>query len=186
MDWEEKPDIDKTLVHCQAYFLQKWTKRTRYRSGNSGGAAGFVSSIEEANDNPVDRLADNLAEVAIAATADKEHIQQMTANVDEHLQVIKKMQAQLDKLVAQNDKLIDQCATLTDKVGQQPMPNNQRRGDRPSTNRGRGRGGGRPTPRPFVFIKCLICKGTSHKWTDCWELPNNKDKRPDDWVTVLE
>ena len=98
MDWEGKPSADKTWVHCQAYFLNKWTKGVQYRKSQLNQ---FANNIKEeppiTDNNSVDHLADNLEQVAIPATADKKHIQQMSTTVDEQIPVIKNYKPNLKK-----------------------------------------------------------------------------------------
>ena len=89
MDWEDKAENEKTWIHLQAYFKQKWTKKRRYH-GDKPKDHGFAGNVEEEKDDDMDRLGTNLREVATAATADKEHIQQMSTQNDELIEVIKK------------------------------------------------------------------------------------------------
>ena len=50
-------------------------------------------------------MTSNLREVARAAIADKDHIQQMSDTVDDLLTIVKKQQNQIDELIKQNGKL---------------------------------------------------------------------------------
>ena len=70
----------------------------RYQ-GDTPHNRGFESSsrAEEERDDQAGRMSTNLREVAVAATADKEHIQQMTTQNDDLLKVVRKQQAQIDK-----------------------------------------------------------------------------------------
>ena len=74
MTWEEKPMADKTWVHLRTYFKDRWTATMRYQ-GDTPNTHGFDSATSAEEDRVKQRLADNLREVAVAATADKEHIQ---------------------------------------------------------------------------------------------------------------
>ena len=89
MDWEDKDDDEKTWIHLQSYFKRKWTKKRRYR-GDTPKDHGFAANVEERENDAMDRLGTNLHEVATAATADKEHIQQMSTQNEKLLQVVKK------------------------------------------------------------------------------------------------
>ena len=59
--------------------------------------AGFESATSAEEDRGKKLLANNLREVAVAATANKEHIQQITTQNDDLLKVVRKQQAQIDK-----------------------------------------------------------------------------------------
>ena len=76
MAWEEKPRADKTWVYQQTYSKDRWTAMMRYQV-NTPHTHGFESaaSAEEDKGEQAGRLATNLRKVAVAATADKEHIQ---------------------------------------------------------------------------------------------------------------
>ena len=77
MTWEEKPMADKTWVHLQTYFKDRWTATMRYQ-GNTPHKHGFESASSAEEDRGENRLANNIREVAVVATAYKEHTQQMT------------------------------------------------------------------------------------------------------------
>ena len=64
---------DKTWVHLQMYFKDRWTATMQYQ-GDTPYKHGFeiAASVEE--DIGEHCLANNLHEVVVAATADKEHI----------------------------------------------------------------------------------------------------------------
>ena len=89
MDWEDKDDDEKTWIHLQSYFKKKWTKKQRYR-GDKPKDHGFAGNIKERENEAMDCLGTNLREVATAATADKEHIQQMSTQNDDLLDIVKK------------------------------------------------------------------------------------------------
>ena len=93
MTWEEKPMADKTWVHLRKYFKDSWTKTMQYQ-GYTTHKHGFESAASAEDDSGEHRLASNLREVAVAATADKEHIQQMTTQNNVLLKVVRKQQAQ--------------------------------------------------------------------------------------------
>ena len=106
MDWEDKASAEKTWVHLQTYFNALWTKKQRY-GGTSPRNHGFESAanISEVTESSEARMATNLMEVARAATADKEHIQQMSNTADDLLTIVKKQQNQIDELIKQNGEL---------------------------------------------------------------------------------
>ena len=96
MTWEEKPRADKTWVHLRTYFKDIWTATMRYQ-GNTPHKHGFESAASAEEDSGEHRLSSNLREVAVAAAANKEHIQQMTTQNDNLLKVVRKQQAHIDK-----------------------------------------------------------------------------------------
>ena len=74
--------------------------------GNTTHTYGFESAFSTEEDRGNQLLAKNLHKVAVAATADKEHIQQMTTQNDDLLKVVRKQQAQIDKQQTQIDELL--------------------------------------------------------------------------------
>ena len=84
MTWEEKPMADKTWVHLRTYFKNRWNTIMQYQ-GYTPHKHGFESAASAEEDRGEQRLAKNLRKVAVAATADKEHIQQMTTQNDDVL-----------------------------------------------------------------------------------------------------
>ena len=73
--------------------------------------------MEEDRGEQTGRLANNLREVAVAATADNEHIQKMTTQKDDLLRVTRKQQAQIDKKKTQIDELMNQNGQIINKLG---------------------------------------------------------------------
>ena len=69
---EERPRADKTWVHLQTYFKDRWTVTMRYQGGTPH-KHGFESATnaEEERNEQAGRLATNLHQVAVAAIADK-------------------------------------------------------------------------------------------------------------------
>ena len=113
MAWEEKPRADKTWVHLQTYFKDRWTATMCYQ-GNTPHTHGFESAYraEENRSVQAGRLSTNLHEVAVAANSNKNHIQQMTP-----LKVVKKQQSQIDKQQTKIDELLKQNGKLINKTG---------------------------------------------------------------------
>ena len=98
MAWEENLRVEKTWVHLQTYFKDRWTVAMRYQC-NTPYKHEFESaaSAEEDRGEKTGGLANNLREVTVAATADKEHIPKMTTQNDDLLKVVRKHQAQIGK-----------------------------------------------------------------------------------------
>ena len=118
MAWEEKLRSDKTWVHLQTYFKDRWTATMRYKYDNPH-KNGFESDVsaEEDKGQQTGCQANNLLEVALAATADKEHIQQMTTQNDALLKVFRKQKDQIDKQQTQIDELLKHNGHLINKIG---------------------------------------------------------------------
>ena len=104
---EEKPRADKTCVHLQTNFKDRWTATMRYQGGKPH-KHGFESAASGEEDRGEQRLSNNLRKVAVAATADKEHIQEMTTQNDDLLKVVRKQQAQIDKQQTHIEELLKQ------------------------------------------------------------------------------
>ena len=173
MTWED--DDNQTWVHLQTYFGELWEKKQRY-GGTTTKATGFGESAANiTKQNGVTN--DTLQHIAHAATADKEHIQQMSNAHDDLLSVVKKQQSQIDELVKQNGHL----TTLLSKVDilGKTMATNATVDDKktiPSNKVKRGGGNNR---------KCKIC-GDFHSTEFCWELETNKARHPDGWKSRVE
>ena len=176
-DWEKKPAADKTWVHCQAYFTALFNDNKRF--GDAAGTKhGFESAanIKEAEEKSnttkmTNELCDNLREVAIAATADKEHIQQMTSTNEDLLKIVKEQQKQISQLIKQNGEL---TLALTKKESnssnKKEETNNNQREERSSGENKKNYG-------------CTIC-GKHRKTSECLELDVNKHKRKEGWKSI--
>ena len=139
MTWEEKPMADKTWVHLRTYFKDRWTVTMRYQ-GNTPHKHGFESDASAEEDSGEHRLASNLREVAVAATTNKEHIQQMTTQNDDLLKVVRKQQAQIDKWQTQIDELLKQNDQLINKIGNNANTGGPTSAGAENSHRGRYRG----------------------------------------------
>lgn len=109
-EWEKKPSADKTWVHLQAYFTDLFTDNQRYNkatgSSHSFDNAANIQEKKLKKEEENEYLVQQLGDIALAATADKEHIQQMTNANDDMLTVIKEQSAQIKELTRQNGILI--------------------------------------------------------------------------------
>jgi hypothetical protein len=175
MDWEDKTDAQKTWIHCQAYFGRLWTKNQRY-GGTTARRHGFESAanVSEQKMDETETLGNNLRAVAVAATADKEHIQQMSDSHDEMLAIIKKGQAQTDDLLKQNAALIKQNADLISALGHLDIGKSRTRSKERTA----------PADTDTKSETCGLCGGP-HPTKRCWELKSNKDRRPVKWKSRL-
>ena len=139
-----------------------------------------------------------MKEVALAATADKEHIQQMSNTTDEILAIVRRQQATIERQSKQISDLIEQNSRITEAIedlkNDQPKnPTRQPRGDRGGVANPNKRP--RPEPRPDKENeepaekpdkpkkpKCAIC-GWRHVTKDCYELECIIHKRPEGWTS---
>ena len=137
--WKEKPMYDKTWIHLQTYFKDRWTVMMRHQ-GNIPHKHGFESAASAEEDSSEHHLASNLCEVAVAATANKEHIQQMTTHNDELLKVVRKQQAQIDKHQTHIDELLKQKGQLINNIGNNTNTGGQTSAGAKNAHRGRYRG----------------------------------------------
>ena len=77
MTWEDKEEDEKTWVALVQYFTKLWTKRCRYGKGSVSRGLGYESALEMKERKEEHRgkaqlnLSNNLREMALAATADK-------------------------------------------------------------------------------------------------------------------
>ena len=174
-DWERKPAEDKTWVHCQSYFTTLFNDNKRFgdAAGNKHGfesAANVKEERVEPEAAPTDpfteELCDGLREVAIAATADKEHIQQMTSTNEDLLKIVKTQQTQITQLIKQNGELTEVLAKKGGEQKEKKVTFEKAATEaEPVKTRGYG---------------CGIC-GKHKNTADCLELEKNKDKRRKGW-----
>ena len=158
--WEAKDEADKTWVHAQTYFGDLWDADQQFTDQNAKGE-GFgegMNNIREAAEKEAEgSVVEAMREVALTATADKEHIQQMSTTADDLLTVVKRQQTVIEKqqttiegLTAHLSKLITQNGELSKAVkkGGGNKSNPQPRGGPRGGNRRRGEG-----------LKRLECNG---------------------------
>ena len=182
----------------------------RYQ-GDTTQKHGFesASTAEEDRGQQAGSLLTNLREVAVVTTADKEHIQQMTTQNDNLLRVVRKQQTQIDKQQTHIDEMMKHNGHLTNKMGTNTNNNTggATNGGSGNTHRGRYRGnrntngnGNRDTNsndtgsdagagtnnRNDNRPKCAVCPLRLYVTADCRELDKNKDKRHDNWASLLE
>jgi len=181
-DWEKKLAADKTWVHCQAYFTALFNdnkrfgdaaeNKHRFESAANINEQQKQKETEEKNNTTkmTNDLCDNLREVAIAATVDKEHLQQMTSTNEDLLKIVKKQQKQISQLIKQNGKL---TFALTKKE------NNSSKKDEANNNQGEDKNNGENKKS----YGCTIC-GKHRKTNECLELDVNKHKRKEGWKSV--
>ena len=125
-----------------------------------------AANVSEVTDSSKARLARNLREVACAATADKEHIQQMSDTADNLLIIVNKQQNQIDKLIKQNGKLtlalsVNKPVTI---LRNRDSERKDRRGNRKKadTPKDDHRGNHEKTDTPKDDRGCGVC-GHQHK-----------------------
>ena len=121
-EWERKVPANKRWIDLQVYFGDLYIDAKKYEKA-TGGKHGFESAANVIEAQPsaetTDHFSQQLCDIAIAATADKEHIQQMTNCTDDLLGVIKQQQAQISELLRQNAVLIGKVGTGTNTAAAQ-------------------------------------------------------------------
>ena len=113
-EWERKTPANKTWIDLQVYFGDLYQDAKKYEKA-TGGKHGFESAANVIEPPPAtsndEQFSQQLCDLAIAATADKEHIQQMTNCTDDLLAIIKQQQSQITELMRQNGALIEKVGT---------------------------------------------------------------------------
>ena len=191
---------DKTWANLKTHFEDIFNKNQRY-GGTTAQGHGFGEAANSAEEEPKGPTPDQVfkeatKEVALAATADNEHIQQMFNTNDDMLALVKRQQATIERQSKQIDDLIEQNGKLTEALSNL-KPDQPRKP--PRTNpRGGGRGGG-ANKRPRIEKdpkgdadnsdndekpECAICSKT-HKTEDCYELECNAHKRWKGWKSIF-
>ena len=191
MAWESKADNDKTMANAKTYFTELWEECQRY-GGTTAAASGFGESANNTTEAEAPtQLVNALKEVATAATADKEHIQQMSTANDDLLAIIKRQQQQLDALIEQNGHLTEALSKLKPNTRNN---NNNNRHINNKRNRDEKDKGAKdrdakdkeePENKRPTGPKCPICGLRSHSMDKCWELESNAADRPEGWVSML-
>ena len=205
IEWEDKDEADKTWDELQTHFINIFNKNQRY-GGTTAQGHGFGEAANGAAEepNPAAVIKEAMKEVALAATADKEHIQQMSNTTDDMLALVKRQQEtierqsqQISDLIEQNKKVADAIENLKSAQPSNPTPRPPPR--QPGAGRGGGRGGGRgrgrgglpsnkrprtdKNPKDEADKKvCPVCGG-NHKTVDCYELECNAHRRPPNWIS---
>ena len=210
-EWEKKATADKTWVHLQSFFIGLYDDNLRYTTA-TGSKHGFESAanvVEEKrkeeyvqmNEGEDELLVQQLGDIALAATADKEHIQQMSNATDDLLAIVKDQSAQIKELVRQNGLLVGALASGNTQVA--PIQ------DRPAgaaaaaaaaastSNRNvtqglstaqalanRNKIDGGDTALMNRRGRCVVC--SKHwKTATCFELLANKNNRPAGWTSAF-
>ena len=109
-------------MHLISYFTELWEKKQRY-GGATARRHGYAESAANVNKARMDRthdeqLSKNLEHVAIAATADREHLQQMSNAAGDLLAVIKEQQKQMKEAQEQSREQLKQMKNITEQNGQ--------------------------------------------------------------------
>ena len=180
-------------MHYQAYFIALFNDNKRFGDA-AGNKHGFESAanVEEKEKNSEDdttklteELCDNLREVAIAATADKEHLQQMTSTNEDLLKVVKEQQQQISALIKQNGELTTALSKKGGNEGNNNRGNESNTNKRNSGNNENGnRGNDSNNGREKRSYGCAIC-GKHRTTSECLELKKNKHKRKEGWTSIF-
>ena len=114
-EWERRAPANKDWLDLQVYFGDLYNDAKKYEKA-TGGKHGFESAANVSEAAPPnlsdDQFAQQLCDIAIAATADKEHLQQMTNCTNVLFAVIKQQQEQITELLRQNGILIGKLARV--------------------------------------------------------------------------
>ena len=211
--WDKKAAADKTWVHLQTYFGQLYQDNIQYERA-TGHRHGFESAAQmrereqqgeanAANAEVLQHINEQMVGVAAAATADKEHIQQMSDATDSLLKIIEEMQegmkrkdAQIADLTSQNGKLIDALAALGggDGGGARKARSDGNRTSNGSVGEAKraaqlvkGRAALakiKAGEEPATKGMCAICNRHPNT-SNCFELEKNKDRRPEGWKSMF-
>ena len=87
---------DKRWVHLRTHFKDRWTTTMQYQV-YTPHKHEFESAAIAEEDRGEHRLANNLREMAVAPTDDKENIHHKTTQTGDLLKFFRKEQAQIDK-----------------------------------------------------------------------------------------
>ena len=201
--WEQKDPTIKTWTHLQKYFNDIYIALQRF-SKAGGGRHGFESAAnmeekqreaERETEREAERdayLSAQLNAVSEAATADKEHIQQMSNFSDEMLAIVKDQQATIKSLQRQNEELVKQMGRLTDKLGSKTDTGGggtARSNARTDSQKAAGlvlkkaiEAGTKPHT---TSGNCDVCGRHGGGTKACLEFEENKEKRKDWWKSIF-
>ena len=74
-EWNSKAAADKMWAHYTAHFIETYNYDENHKEMITDAQAGFTGNVQEAAGEKMEMYLNNLAD---AATADKDHIQQLT------------------------------------------------------------------------------------------------------------
>ncbi len=175
-------------MHLQAYFKELWDKNQKC-SNSTAGRMGYGKLANNINqqEEPGKVIVYMMKEVAIAATADKEHIQQMSTTVDDLVAIIKCQQAIMENQSTQITTLTASIGKLTDMLAKLSVSSagNYHHGGRGGNCEKTGTNHKESVERMGPH-KCGVCDSTWHIKDDCWELDKNKGKCHEEWKIKFE
>jgi len=112
-DWEKKPVADKSWKQLKVHFITEWNSEQKYARATAN-KTGYHSAAN-VEDSDISQLGTYLDNIAEAATADKEHIQQLTHTNDTLVQnngaLAVQMVQLLNDIKNQNKAIIQQNDT---------------------------------------------------------------------------
>jgi len=167
---------------------------TRQLGAGTDSRAQPTSKRKKATEDNHKHFEQQLSDIAIAATADKEHIQQMTNSTEDLLKIIKEQQAQIKELMRQNGMRIAKVGT-NNPPPNNPSPCKARPGRKPfhpreyeytPTEKAAARiliaAINAGTKEASTFGNCMICNKHSNT-TRCYEIEKNAGLCGERWRT---
>ena len=136
-EWNIKNEADKTWANYKAHFIEAYNYDENHKEMISNAQAGFAGNIQEETGEKMEMYLNNLAD---AATADKDHIQQLTSTNDQLVQINATLSTQIQTLQEQNTKLMAQMTELMKMMTSGGAP-------RPPKNTGQPNPPANPKPR---------------------------------------
>ena len=94
-EWNSKAAADKTRDNYMAHFIEAYNYDENHKEMISNAQAGFTGNVQEETGEKMEMYLNNLAD---AATADKDHIQQLTSTNDQLGRINATLSTQLQTL----------------------------------------------------------------------------------------
>ena len=171
-------------MHLRAFFVKLYTDNQRY-SKATGNKHGFESAANmaevKAKEEEEELLAQQLGDIALAATADKEHIQQMSNATDDMLAIIKEQSEQIKELVRQNGLLVAALATGNAQV---PQVSTDTAASLAAGAAAKKKIDGGDIALRDKKGRCVVCN-RHFKTAICYELECNKELHPGGWRSAF-
>ena len=160
--WRTKPTADRTWKNAKVHFrkalkdLSAINKITAGEAGLTANATTQQATDDKVREEIVEQLGDAFDNLAMAAVAKNETMEQM-------VKAIADLTASNTTLVAANKKLTDHLATTLSKLS---ITGNSSRGGGGTSSRGSGGGTGRAKPARVQTIEAADDGKTWPAWTD--------------------
>ena len=198
--WEERATTDKTWANAKLYFVPLYKTKTRITKEREQREErrGHLDSANSITSNRSTRSPSNFTqpptEVSTMTTEEQSNIVEYCNNLEGTLTSKNEQLDELKSTIASfEQRMVDQQKEMQkDRMEFMKMMRDMAKTGGRNNTRGDGGGGANkdrnPTNRPSNGRYCKNCKlpNQIHNEKNCWELEENKHRRPADWKSVFD